>query len=104
MTRPVVPRGDGRYEPVEVVVGREGYVVGGVQVVAGDLVNAVRVNFVREESDGSLNKGDHYLSDWIGDPEDKTPKILGDGQRRVIGVCGRNGAVKNALALVLDKP
>jgi hypothetical protein len=88
----------------DVLIAREGYVVGGLQVVAGDLVNAVRVIFIREESDGSLNKGDHYFSDWIGDPADQTPKVLGDGRRRVIGICGRNGAVKNALALVLDEP
>jgi len=88
----------------EVVIGRDGYVVGGLQVVAGDLVNAVRVIFVRQQTDGSLDKRDFYLSDWIGDPGKKPPQVLGDGQTRVIGVCGRHGAVKNAIALILDKP
>jgi hypothetical protein len=87
----------------ERVVAREGYVVGGVQVVAGDLVNAVRVIFVREQTDGSFDKSDNYLSDWIGEPAGATPKALGDGQTRVIGVCGRRGAVLNAIGLVLDK-
>lgn len=87
----------------ERVVAREGYVVGGVQVVSGDLVNAVRIIFVREQTDGALDKTDNYLSDWIGEPGGATPKALGDGQKRVIGVCGRRGAVLNALALVLDK-
>jgi hypothetical protein len=86
----------------ESLLAREGYAVGGLQVVAGDLVNAVRVIFVREGSDGALDKSDSYLSDWIGDPGDKSPTVLGDGKRRVIGICGRNGAVKNAVALVLD--
>jgi len=85
------------------LVAREGYVVGGVQVVSGDLVNAVRVIFVREQDDGALDKSDHYLSDWIGESGEATPKALGDGQSRVIGVCGRRGAVLNALALVLDE-
>jgi hypothetical protein len=86
-----------------VVMARGGYVVGGFQVVAGDLVNAVRIIFVRQGSGGALDKSDFYLSDWIGDPRDESPKILGDGQTRVIGVCGRHGAVINALGLVLDK-
>jgi hypothetical protein len=90
--------------PDELAIGREGYVVGGLQVVAGELVNAVRIIFVREQSDGSLDKADFYLSDWIGDPGETRPQILGDGQTRVIGLCGRNGAVKNAIALILDKP
>jgi hypothetical protein len=89
---------------VHVEVARDGYVVGGLHVVAGELVNAVRIIFVREQSGGSLDKSDHYLSEWIGDPEDKPFKVLGDGQTRVIGVCGRHGAVKNAIALILDKP
>src|SRR4029078_13147584 len=49
-------------------VAREGYVVGGVQGVSGDLVNAVRIIFVREQTDGALDKSDNYLSDWIGEP------------------------------------
>jgi hypothetical protein len=86
-----------------VVMARGGYVVGGVQVVAGDLVNAVRIIFIRQAVGGALDKTDFYLSDWIGDSHDESPKILGDGQTRVIGVCGRHGAVINALGLVLDK-
>jgi hypothetical protein len=85
------------------VVAREGYVVGGLQVVSDDLVNAVRIIFVREQTDGELDKTDNYLSAWIGDPGDATPKPLGDGRTRIIGVCGRRGAVLNAVALVLDK-
>jgi hypothetical protein len=84
-------------------IARDGYVVGGVQVVSGELVTAVRIIFVRERTDGTLDKTDNYLSDWIGDPGDTSPKPIGDGLTRVIGICGRRGAVLNALALVLDK-
>lgn len=107
---PAVARFDPLYQRDEppgrdsVVMGHPGYVVGGLQVVAGDLVNAVRITFVRERTNGSLDKSDFYLSDWIGDPGDDKPQVFGDGQTRVIGICGRNGAVKNAIALVLDKP
>lgn len=87
-----------------VVLANDGYAVGGLHVVAGDLVNAVRIIFVREQSDGSLDKSDFYLSDWIGDPGENQFKVLGDGKTRVIGICGRNGAVKNAIALILDTP
>jgi hypothetical protein len=48
-----------------------------------------------------LEKGDFYLGDWVGEPDDDF-QVLGDGQTPVIGVCGRHGAVINALALVLD--
>jgi hypothetical protein len=86
-----------------VIVARDDYVIGGVHVVSGKLVTAVRFIFVRQNTDGTLDKSDFYLSDWIGDPEGKTHQVLGDGSTPVIGIYGRRGAVINTLGLVLDK-
>jgi hypothetical protein len=87
----------------ELTIAKLGFAVGGVHVVAGKHVNAVRIIFVREESDGSLDKGDFYLSEWIGDAGDRKYAVLGDGKQRVLGVCGRRGLIIDALALVVEE-
>jgi hypothetical protein len=73
-------------------------------VHADDLVRAVRVVFVRQQSDGSLDKTDFYLSDWIGEPADTARRTLGNGTTPVLGVCGRRGALIDAIGLVLAEP
>jgi hypothetical protein len=95
--------GDRFKSPPNSLLAREGYVVGRIHVVGDRFVNAIRVEFVRKNSDGSLDSRDSYLSQWIGDPQNKKPTVLGDGQTPVIGVCGRRGAIVNAIALVLDR-
>jgi hypothetical protein len=85
------------------VVAKEGYAVGWIQVVASELVEAVRIVFVRQKDDG-LDKSDFYYSDWIGTPGSVEPRTLGDGATPVVGVCGRRGAVLDALGLLLRKP
>jgi len=87
----------------QLVVAKEGYAVGGIQVVADELVEAVRIVFVRQTADG-LDKSDFYYSDWIGTPGSATPRTLGDGATPVVGVCGRRGAVMDAIGLLLAKP
>jgi len=84
------------------VVARQGYVLGGVQVVADTQVNAMRMIFVRE-TDGKLDKSDFYMSDWLGTPGEKTPKTLGTGTARVVGICERRQASLRALGLLLSK-
>jgi hypothetical protein len=88
-------------EPENLIVGRDGFVVGGLQVDAAELVQAVRIVFVRQQEDGTLDKKDFYLSDCIGKPTGQTAKTLGKGNVPVLGLYGRRGLVLNALGLLL---
>lgn len=83
------------------MVGKDGYVVGGLLVDSDQYAHAVRVIFMRL-TDGKLDVGDMYVSDWIGTPSSgQDPKRLaGDGQH-VLGVCGRKGINMDAIGLVL---
>lgn len=83
------------------VIAREGFVVGGIQVDAEDLVQAVRVIFVKRADDGTLDKTNYYFSDWIGQTTGRPVKTVGKGNVPVIGVYGRRGLVIDAIGLVL---
>ena len=83
------------------VIARDGFVVGGIQVDAENLVEAVRVIFVKRNADGTLDKNDFYFSDWIGEPTGRAVKTLGKGTVKVVGVYGRKGIVIDAVGLVL---
>jgi hypothetical protein len=85
----------------QLVIAHDGFVVGGIQVDAGDLVEAVRVVFVQRADDGTLDKTEYYFSDWIGQPTGRPVKTLGKGNVPVIGVYGRRGLVIDAIGLVL---
>jgi hypothetical protein len=87
----------------QIVIARPGYVVGGLQVDAGDLVSAVRVVFVRENENGELDLEDFYMSEWLGARSRSNPKTLGNGKDRVLGLYGRSGAVLDAVGLVLEQ-
>lgn len=86
-----------------VTLAKEGYAVGGLQVVAADFVQALRVVYVRQTAQG-LDKSDYYYGDWIGDPGDATPQTIGDGLTAVIGIHGHRSAIIHSLGLVLQKP
>jgi hypothetical protein len=82
-------------------VAKDGYVVGGLELDASELVHAVRVIFVRRKGDGSLDRSDSYSSGWLGRPAGNSPQKLDSGTAVVIGVHGRKGAVIDAVGLVL---
>jgi hypothetical protein len=83
------------------VVAKEGYVVGGLEIDAADLVYAVKVVFVRHQADGSLDTADTYTSDWLGTPSGNAPKKLTSSNQPIIGIHGRKGAVMDAVGLVV---
>jgi hypothetical protein len=86
------------------VSAKPGYAVGGLTVRTKRYVNAVRVVFMKIKPDGALDPNDSYTSDWLGaDPAGaKETTLSGDG-RPVIGLNCKQGAILNALALVLGK-
>jgi hypothetical protein len=89
------------YEPR--IIAREGYAVGGMNVQTGRFVDAVQLVFMKLTGDDRLDPGDRFTSDWIGYPKDGQGTPLGGDGRRVIGLHCRQGAILNALALVMDK-
>jgi hypothetical protein len=86
----------------DVIVAREGYALGALQVDAGEYVDAVALVFMRLNPDGGLDPGDRYTSEWIGTPTGSDPRTLGDGSAKVIGIAGRGAAVMDAVGLVLE--
>jgi hypothetical protein len=94
------PAVDWRGLQLTVVAGREGYVVGGLLVDAGEYVNAIKVIFVRRNGE-VLDLHDSYESDWLGKPRaDEPRKLAGDGQN-VIGLHCKQGLVLDGLGLVV---
>ncbi len=83
----------------EIVVARDGYAVGAVQVDGDQFVNAIRLAFMRLE-DGRLNTKDTYVSDWIGTPEGTHQKTLNGKGSPVVGIVGRGLAIVDAIGLV----
>jgi hypothetical protein len=90
------------------VVGKEGYVVGGIivsmiQKSTGRYVAAFKVIFVRQDH-GQLDPSDTYTSDWAGQPGKANPQQIAGHGERVIGIHGRRGTRLRALGLVIEKP
>ena len=83
------------------VVAKDGYVVGGLEIDAADLVYAVKVVFMRQNADGSLDAADTYTSDWLGTPSGNAAQKLTSGDQPIVGIHGRKGAVMDAVGLVL---
>jgi hypothetical protein len=86
-----------------VILAREGYALGAVQVDADDLVRAVRLAFMRIRGD-KLDKSDLYVTDWIGTPASGAPVVLDPKGRPIVGFRGRMAAVVDALGIVVGKP
>ena len=87
------------------VIARDGYAVGGLQVVADD-TNAVAIAVVfLAVRDGRLDPADRYTSDFVGYLDAaRTPVTLGGDGRTVIGLCGRRGMNLDAVGLVTAPP
>jgi hypothetical protein len=97
---PQSPAVDWRGEALTAVTGREGYVVGGLWVDAGEYVNAVKIIFVRRNGE-TLDLTDSYDSEWLGTPRGEEPrKLAGDGPN-VIGLHCKQGLVLDGIGLVV---
>lgn len=84
-------------------VAREGYAVGSARVSTYNYVNAIQLVYMRVKADGQLDPADTYTGEWLGvRGRGKTLTISGDGSP-IIGIHARQGAVLDALALVVDR-
>jgi hypothetical protein len=88
-----------------IVMARDGYAVGGLQIDVDD-TNAVALAVVfMAYRDGHLVPNDRYVSDWVGHPENRqASRSLGGDGRTVVGLCGRQGMNLNAVGLVMATP
>jgi hypothetical protein len=87
----------------QVLLAREGYVVGGLKVHASGSVHGVQVVFMAIQPDGKLNPADLYTSDWIG-VSSPSATSLGSTGARVLGLHGRLAAILDAVGLVTEVP
>lgn len=84
-----------------VVMARNGYAVGALNVDANRFVHAVQIVFMRLKADGRLDSSDSYTSPWLGSPTGKPVKTIGGNGTPVVGIVGRQGAVLDAIGLIL---
>lgn len=98
---PLFDRDDSAGEGV--VMARDGYVVGGIEVDALEFVDAMALVFVRVAPGGELDLADTYTSDWIGKPSGRPPRTLSGGGKKVIGLHGRGAAILDSVGLVLER-
>ena len=85
----------------DVLVAKEGYAIGGMNVDAQSLVNALQIIFMRLKPDGSLDPSDSYTSSWIGVRSGRPTKTLGGTGAPVIGIYGRRALLLDAVGLVV---
>jgi hypothetical protein len=85
------------------VIAREGYAVAGAEIHTGKFVDAIRLQFRRIKPDGTLDPADASAGEWIGTPGAGAPQMLGNDGRTVLGIHLQQGAIINALALVMEK-
>jgi hypothetical protein len=83
-------------------LARDGYVVGGLVVIADKYVNAVQVVFMRYDGE-RIDPNDNYRSEWIGARTNQPPRILGGDGRKVLGTFGGKGLILNSLGLLLGE-
>jgi hypothetical protein len=96
--KPVFDRGAAADRGQE-IMARPGYVVGGLEVDADKLVNALRIIFVRIGDDQKIVAGDTYTSEWIGKPTGRAVRTIDAGGKLVVGYqIGQPG--KDAPAIV----
>lgn len=87
----------------EMVIAKDGYALGGLNVKTKRIVTAVQIVFMKKKADGTLDATDTYTSSWLGHPEsaDADGTLSGNG-RKVIGMFLKTFGAVNAVALVLD--
>ena len=84
------------------IVAREGYAVGALNVDAPIYVSAIQLVFQRVKIGGQLDSADSYTSPWIGKPSGNPPQSLDGKGKIVVGIFGRRGAIVDAIGLVFD--
>ena len=77
------------------------YAVGGMNVEADKYAAAIQLIFMRVTDAGALDPADSYTSEWIGKPSGRQTQMLAGDGTKVIGLCGRQGLVLDAVGLVL---
>ncbi len=88
----------------DVILARDGYAVGALEVDADEYVDAVALVFMRLTPEGSLDPTDTYTSQWIGSPTGNPTRTISGEGTQVIGICGRGAAIMDAVGLVLGAP
>jgi hypothetical protein len=83
------------------LIGRPGYVVGGMVARGTDRLNAFKLIFVKL-SGNRLVMSDRYESEWVGTRGGGTEIRLGDDGTPVIGLHGRAGSEIDGIALILQ--
>jgi prepilin-type processing-associated H-X9-DG protein len=86
---------------LQVILARDGYIVGGLIVDGKNYANAIRIIFIRWDGQ-KTDPTDTYLSNWLGTPVDLEPTQLAGHGERVIGIYGRRGLNFDALGLVVQ--
>ncbi len=99
--RPIFGPGDGPQPNETSVVAKPGYAVGGMNVEADKYAAAMQLIFMRVTDDGALDPADSYTSEWIGKPSGRQTQMLAGDGTNVIGLCGRQGLILDAVGLVL---
>ncbi len=79
---------------------REGYVIGGVVADGKDLVNALRIIFIRQQG-AALDPKDTYQSDWLGTPWlGQSHQLAGHGEV-IVGLVLHKGLNCDGLGLIM---
>jgi hypothetical protein len=99
--RPIFGPGDGPQPNETSVVGKPGYAVGGMNVEADKYAAAIQLIFMRVTDAGALDPADSYTSEWMGKPSGRQTQMLAGDGTKVIGICGRQGLILDAVGLVL---
>lgn len=85
--------------PETEIVGKEGYVVGGMMARGSDRVNSLKVIFMRWTG-SRLLPFDRYESEWLGSRAGGDPVLLAGDGTPVLGFFGRAGSEIDAVGLV----
>jgi hypothetical protein len=80
-------------------MAKEGYAVAGAEIHIGRFITGIKLIFNRLNEDGTLDPQDAYTGELLGYEGQMTK--LGDTGRPVIGIHIRQGAITNAMALVM---
>ena len=83
------------------IIAKEGYAVAGAEIQVGKFIDGIRLVYQRLREDGTLDAKVSYKSEWIGYPSKAAPQTLTGGGQRIIGIHVHQGAILNAIALVV---
>jgi len=84
-------------------IAKEGYAVAGAEVHLGNNIDGIKLIYAKIKADGSLDVKDSYTGALLGYKGAKSQQVLANDGRKVLGIHIRQGAVVDALALVVQK-